>query len=186
VDARNFHATLLSVQLQYPRDFWSRVNKNGPIRCADLGPCWEWLGRPDRQGYGRLTKSGLMAHRYAWGLERGPIAPGGHYGTMCVLHKCDNPLCVRVDHLFLGTHSDNMRDMWTKGRRPSLRGIGVAAGYRSCGEQRSYAKLTDAKVRSMRAEHASGVSTIQLGKMYGVSQCTAHRIVKRLAWSHVA
>jgi len=72
----------------------------------------------DKDGYGaRMThRNGKnvsqRAHRVAWEEAYGPIPEG-----MCVLHRCDNPPCVNVDHLFLGTHQDNVRDMDAKGRR---------------------------------------------------------------------
>lgn len=80
--------------------------------------CWEWLGRPDRRGYGEFTTGGkkVRAHRFSYHLFVGDP------GALFVLHRCDNPLCVRPDHLFLGTHADNMADMRAKGRgyrRPS-------------------------------------------------------------------
>lgn len=84
---------------------WCRPSKNG---------CLVWLGYRTTDGYGRLSKSsgGLeLAHRMAWRLVHGPIPDG-----KCVLHHCDNPPCVRVDHLFLGTQNDNMKDMAAKGR----------------------------------------------------------------------
>jgi hypothetical protein len=76
--------------------------------------CWEWTGyiRPD--GYGQFGVDRSIherAHRMAYQLTAGPIPKG-----IDVCHRCDNPACVRPDHLFLGTRSDNMRDMVAKGR----------------------------------------------------------------------
>ena len=83
--------------------------------------CWEWTGTRDRHGYGRISLPGgdngnLLAHRYSVML---------HFGMfdrrLNVLHRCDNPACVRPDHLFLGTHVDNMRVMAAKGRSAAQR-----------------------------------------------------------------
>lgn len=64
-------------------------------------------------GYGGLMRDGkdMQAHRLVWELTFGPIPPG-----ICVLHRCDTPRCVRPEHLFLGTLSDNAQDMHNKGR----------------------------------------------------------------------
>jgi len=86
------------------RSFWSKVNKHGP-RAGRLGRCWVWTGTRDIGGYGRLA--GRLAHRVAWG-----DVPDG----LCVLHRCDNPPCVRRSHLFLGTRLDNAIDAKSKGR----------------------------------------------------------------------
>lgn len=65
------------------------------------------------------TRSKILAHRFAWELANGPISKG-----MCVLHKCDTPACVNVEHLFLGTKRDNLADMAIKFRaRKSKTGL---------------------------------------------------------------
>lgn len=76
--------------------------------------CWEWQGTKGTFGYGvaRAWKRQTTAHRRAWELWHGSIPEGVH-----VLHRCDNPPCVRPDHLFLGTPADNVMDMIAKGRR---------------------------------------------------------------------
>lgn len=74
--------------------------------------CWLWIANANRTGYGCLSDSKQrLAHRISWEIHRGPI-PEGLY----VLHKCDVPICVNPEHLFLGTHQDNMDDMVRKGR----------------------------------------------------------------------
>ena len=88
--------------------FWSKVR-------TGTG-CWEWTGARARFGHGlvHVGPGGKLAqtHRVAWELMVGPVPEG-----MGVLHRCDNPPCVRPDHLFLGTQQDNVRDMWAKGRQ---------------------------------------------------------------------
>ena len=94
--------------------FWAKVDKSGD--------CWEWRGGMHRiHGYGSVwvaERGGMVhAHRVAWQLTNGEIPKGLH-----VLHRCDNRIYVRPDHLFLGTHQDNMRDMRLKGRAHSTGG----------------------------------------------------------------
>lgn len=76
-------------------------------------PCREWQGSRTWFGYGSIWREGRtwVVHRWVWTLANGPIPEG-----MRVLHRCDNPPCFRLDHLFLGTHQDNMTDMVEKGR----------------------------------------------------------------------
>lgn len=75
--------------------------------------CLEWIGAIGAAGYGMTTYFGKRAsvHRLAWELQNGPIPPG-----MVVCHTCDNRKCVAIEHLFIGTQSDNIRDAWSKGR----------------------------------------------------------------------
>lgn len=145
--------------------FWSHVDKGGPTVRPELGPCWVWIGSRHRNGYGqstsKLDKEGL-AHRRAWTLTNGPI-PGGLH----VLHRCDNRPCVRPEHLFLGTHTDNCVDMWTKDRHPRS------------------ATLTTTDVRAIRDAAASGTSRAALAAQYGVHYMTVTDVVRRRTWKHV-
>jgi len=93
--------------------FLSRIDKNGPVVRSELGNCWIWTGGHNESGYGMFrTKSGKheRAHRYQWYISHGK-APSLH-----VLHKCDNPPCVRPDHLLEGNDLDNVTDCISKGR----------------------------------------------------------------------
>lgn len=76
--------------------------------------CWEWIGSKWKSGYGKIMENRkyISAHRYFYRLYKGDFDP-----QLDVLHSCDNPSCVNPDHLQLGTHSDNMKDMYSKGRR---------------------------------------------------------------------
>ena len=88
--------------------FWNKVKKTDG--------CWEWMGFCNR--YGKFTyEGGQLAHRYSWLLHKGPIPDDLH-----VLHRCDNTKCVNPEHLFLGTHDDNMKDKAKKGRAPGFKG----------------------------------------------------------------
>src|SRR5205823_3334236 len=94
--------------------FWSKVNKNGPMHPALKSRCWLWMDSVNTGGYGRFYLNGaaVPSHRWAWTEVNGEPPSDQPY----VLHKCDNPPCVRPDHLFTGTGSDNQLDMVRKGR----------------------------------------------------------------------
>lgn len=151
---------------------WKRLFERTRIN-LDPGACWMW-SRPRKDGYGdlrdpkKLSKK-VLAHRAMFELFNGPIPEG-----LGVLHKCDNPGCVNPEHLFLGTHTDNMQDMAAKGRTGIRRG-----------EDQPGTTLTEAKVREIRRRHAGGESQDSLAKVFGVGQSSISRICLRLKWAHV-
>jgi hypothetical protein len=133
--------------------------------------CIEWQGAKDANGYGRLTiqQVQLYAHRWTWEQAFGAVPEG-----LCVCHTCDNPSCINLDHLWLGTHAENMADAKRKHRS---RGGGAH------GEAQHLAKLTEADVRDIRT---SSETQVELARRYGVSQGTISNVILRKTWRHVA
>lgn len=128
------------------------------------GECWVWTGAKNPQGYGKLKVTNgpiKAAHRLAWEEVNGPIPEG-----KLVLHRCDNPACVRPAHLFVGTHADNHKDMIQKGRSPHVGADRPPRNY-ARGERHPYAKLTDAQVQLVR--EATGTQR-QIAAQFGVTQ----------------
>lgn len=134
--------------------FWTRVEKTEG--------CWLWKLKPSTKfGYCRFNKT--LAHRKAWEIEYGSIPSG-----MIVCHKCDNPRCVRPDHLFLGTQKDNVRDMYQKGR---------AVQNPLKGERCHWATIRNADVIEIKNLYGSGMSQRHIAKKFGVSPAQVSRIV---------
>jgi hypothetical protein len=127
-----------------------------------MSGCWLWLMSVNNHGYGTRGFSGknALAHRVSWVLHRGPIPDGLH-----VLHRCDNPACVNPDHLFLGTHADNMQDMVRKGR--------VKSGM---------AKLDMDKANEIRQLRKSGMTSAAVGRRYGVSDGNVRMVWENRIW----
>lgn len=106
-------------------------------------------------------------------------------GDLKICHKCDNPPCVRPDHLFIGTMKDNQSDMSRKGRAASgsRHGLKLHPDRISRGEHRPLSKLTYQSVLKMRDEYArGGISYKRLGMKYGVSEMAALKAVKGKSW----
>jgi hypothetical protein len=104
--------------------FWAKVDRGDS--------CWLWTGVRDHNGYGQIVQDGKLrqAHRVAWELANGPIEDG-----LYVCHQCDVKACVRADHLFLGTQSDNMRDYADK-RRSISKSRDVSRDSRAASDER--------------------------------------------------
>jgi hypothetical protein len=158
-----------------PSRFWERVDLNGPVpaHVPHLGPCAVWLGKLSSRGYGSYSVNGRStgAHRAAWFLAEGELP------TRWVLHACDNPRCVRRDHLFLGDQADNMLDMKLKGRADRAK--------KARAEANGSAKLTEAAVREIRSRRARGELLSELSAEFGVSQSRISLIASGKAWRSV-
>lgn len=129
--------------------------------------CWLWTGLKDKDGYG-LFPFGRVQHRanrVALELDGRPV-PAGQYAC----HDCDTPACVRPDHLYPGTPTQNMKDARERGRTKR-------------GERQHMAKLTDDAVREIRA---SELSAPALAAQFKVSRAAIHFVLKGKTWRHVA
>jgi hypothetical protein len=130
--------------------------------------CWEWPNRT-KEGYADIIVNGRRtpAGRYALLLDgRDPTG-------FLACHHCDNPPCVNPDHLYVGTHAQNVADS-------------IARGRSRVGEASPRAKITEADVREIRRMYASGVNFSKLGAAFSISKQHAARIARRENWAHVA
>lgn len=143
--------------------FWSKVAKGEG--------CWPWTAGRDDDGYGVFTLNGkhIRATRYAWFLSRGEWPADG----VLVCHECDNPPCVRPDHLWLGSNDENMADCTRKGRRPTgeRNGARIHPESRVRGQEHHMVRHDDATVRAAVVRYqAGGVTMDELA-----AECRVHR-----------
>lgn len=126
--------------------------------------CWYWISKVANHGYGVFwIGKHVLAHRAAYRFYKGEIPDG-----LLVCHSCDNPICVNPDHLFLGTHKDNIADMDTKGR-------GVHA--LSFPENRK-AKFNEVEKDTIRQFSKSGLSASKIARDFNVSVQLICQIIK--------
>jgi len=129
--------------------------------------CHLWIRGVDGKGYGAFVvahSTNILAHRVAWSLKHGEIP-----ARMRVLHRCDTPLCVNPDHLFLGTDADNVADCVAKGRKPK-------------GIKHGMSRLLPENIREIRV---SPEGCRKLASRFGVSKTTVQRIRHRRLWKHL-
>lgn len=170
--------------------FWSKVDKSTP------DGCWLWTGDLNEKGYGFFVPAHgtkVYAHRYSYELANGPLPDG-----LQACHYCDNPPCVRGDHLFAGTQKQNIRDAVRKGRmavgdqhgsrkaflsRPRA-AVVKPSNSKARGGDHGMAKLTADDVREIR-RLSSTVTQSQIADRYGINRSAVSMIATRKRWSHI-
>ncbi len=135
--------------------------------------CWIWVGSKTSDGYAKIWFEGKMcrANRVSYETFIGPT------NDLHVCHHCDNPLCVRPDHLFLGTDADNVKDKCSKGR---------ASGGSMPGDKHPGHVLTTDQVEEIRSTEVVRGTVTLLAKKFGVDKTTISRILRGKTWKEVA
>ena len=149
--------------------FWSKVNKTEG--------CWEWNAGCVNGSYGQFRYEGksILSHRLSYMITHPMTIDLREHPKICVCHTCDNPKCVNPAHLWLGTHTDNMKDMWKKGKQHITKG-----------EKNARSKLTEQQVREIREKYAKGNTTQKrLADEYGMERSGINGVVNRHNWKHL-
>lgn len=141
--------------------FWARITKTDN--------CWTWNGATDTSGYGLLEVENKTraVHRLSWELHYGSIPNG-----LGVFHKCDNRICIRPSHLFIGTARDNVADRDRKGRQ-------------AIGKRNARTKLMPTQIRQIRELFVKGVSYSALGRKFSVDAKTIWCVINGKSWKYV-
>lgn len=177
--------------LPFEERFWGRVQKTDG--------CWLWTGNKMRRGYGITYNAGIYeggkrepAHRISYRLAYGDFPK-----NLLVCHHCDNPPCVKPDHLFLGTHKDNFLDAKNKNRVPtgvrhwtSVKPELIKRGFKSperalSGSTNPNSRLTEKDVSRIRFLRSKGSKYADLAKAFNVKQDTIEGICLRRSWKHI-
>ncbi len=160
------------------KTFWKTANEDQKLgRMKELYEksvikkegCWDWSRSLHHSGYTSLRIDGVQTsgHRASWMIHKGDIPKG-----MLVCHTCDNRKCTNPDHLFLGTHKENVQDMIVKKRG-------------SCGSKHHEAKLDEEKIKEIKKLLALGVTCTRIAEDYGVSDGCIWFIKNGKSWKHV-
>jgi hypothetical protein len=155
--------------------FWKFVDRKNP------DDCWIWSGGKNNKGYGRISnkEGSTLAHRVSFELFNSDIP-----NKLEVLHTCDNPPCVNPNHLYLGTHLENMMDMASKNRSARNNSHGTHTHPESIckGERNGRSKLIKTQAENIRIQFSNGLSVKSLSINFNVSKRTISRIISGESW----
>lgn len=151
------------------KDYVKRFNSK--LSLPTKNGCIEWTGHLNTTGYGMIgvQHKSVVVHRFSWELVNGKIPDG----LLC-LHKCDNPKCVNVEHLFLGTQQDNVDDMFRKGRAK-----------RASGENHYAARFNKKQIKKIRKLYKEGHGQTEIAKIFNTKQNTIFNIVHYNCWKNI-
>ncbi len=156
--------------------FWNHVEKTGT--------CWLWTGAKTTNKYSCVYRNNKTqtGSRYVWINTFGAIPNG-----LFVLHRCDVRHCVNPDHLFLGTHQENMKDRNSKSRQAigNRNGRKTKPEHTARGEKSAKAKLNSVQVLEIRELYVNGESRAELARKYSISWNAVNAIIERKVWRHV-
>lgn len=144
-----------NTQIMTQARFWNKVKV---IPQSNSSQCWEWQGATMPNGYGIASIGNgqtMLAHRYAASLSN-------NIQGQVVMHSCDNPKCVRPDHLIVGTQKGNIDDMIIK--------------------ERKHSKLSIINVKDIRSKR---LSRVEFAKLYNISEYTVGEIQRKNTWAWV-
>jgi hypothetical protein len=167
--------------------FWEKVDKDGPTMPGMATRCWVWTGAKS-EGYGYIgLGNGKVgkATRVSWELHFDPLP-----ANKCALHRCDNPACVRPDHLFEGTHKDNAIDRENKGRMPHPTGddhwARRAPERLARGSQHGNALLREEQVVELRTAYTGKYGELTaFARKYNVDVQTVRRALRGETYANV-
>lgn len=147
-----------------PKNLWAKIDKKSETEC------WIWQGTKTTAGYGvlRVNYKLKYAHRLMWILHNKTDIPK----RGCICHSCDNPPCCNPAHLFLGSHSDNMKDAKAKGRI-------------SHGISHFLTELTEDDIRQIRYLGQTNISHKDIGKRFDITRMSVNDIIHKRTWAHV-
>lgn len=137
------------------------------LRTVKTEGCWNFGNTPGKYGKLQICGKTVSAHRFAYEQLHGPIPEG-----MVVRHSCDNPQCVRPDHLSLGAPVENSRDMTSRDRQAK-------------GSRQGSARLSPADVIAMREARAAGATYRDLASQFGVSTSQVGNVITGHDWGHL-
>ena len=162
--------------------FWDRVY---PLAKQD-GDCLIFTGHRNEDGYGRIFRNGRLVyiHREVWAAKNGEIPEGKE-----ICHTCDNPSCINPNHLWAGTHLENMQDRSAKGRQARPFGNTYSKGKSiNRGSKHGLSKFTEEQVKAIKSSlsvNKTWGNVVALAAEYGVSSTAINHIRAGTRWGHV-